>query len=317
MEIVPLENGPIEAAADMFVDKLRGLRKSAPALPETMLAPQRAAALLEKRARAGAGLAAIEDGRLVGYLSWFVVERFRDTDRSGAYCPEWAHGARTQGAARIYRGLYRAAAERWQAAGCGVHVLTLLAHEEAAREVWFWNGFGLSVVDAIRWTEPLVADTPRGLSLIKARPGDERTLAEIEAEHWRHYAAPPVQMSAGAPNTEEEFAALLADKNFHAWLALEGGTAAAYLRLESRSHGAANIVAAGDAIAITGAFTRPAYRGRKLAPALLAAAIDDARAAGFRRMSVDFESFNPEAAAFWPRYFTPVCFSVMRIPERA
>ncbi len=49
MEIVPLENGHIEAAAEMFVDKLCGLRKSAPALPETMLDPRRAAALLESR----------------------------------------------------------------------------------------------------------------------------------------------------------------------------------------------------------------------------------------------------------------------------
>ncbi len=316
MEIIPLESGHIEAAAEMFVGKLRGLRETVPALPETMLDPQRAAALLEKRARAGAGLAAVEDGRLVGYLSWFVVEQFRDTDRTGAYCPEWAHGARPEGAARIYRGLYRAAAQRWQAAGCGVHTLTLLAHEEAAREVWFWNGFGLGVVDAIRWTEPLAADAQGGLAQRRAGAGDARILAEIEAEHWRHYAAPPVQMTAGAPNTEEEFAALLADKNFHAWLALEGETAAAYLRLQSRSHGAASIVAAEDAIAITGAFTRPAYRGRKLAPALLSATIEDARARGFRRMSVDFESFNPEAAAFWPRYFAPVCFSVMRIPER-
>ena len=142
MEIIPLESGHIEAAAEMFVGKLRGLRETVPALPETMLDPQRAAALLEKRARAGAGLAAVEDGRLVGYLSWFVVEQFRDTDRTGAYCPEWAHGARPEGAARIYRGLYRAAAQRWQAAGCGVHTLTLLAHEEAAREVWFWNEIG-------------------------------------------------------------------------------------------------------------------------------------------------------------------------------
>lgn len=316
MEIVPLESAHLQPAAEMFVHGLVELRRTAPALPETMEDPQRAAALLEKRVRAGAGLAAIENGRLVGYLSWYVVEQFRGTERTGAYCPEWAHGARAEDAARIYRGLYRAAAGRWQAAGCGVHTLTLLAHEDEAREAWFWNGFGLSVVDAIRWTEPLAAAAPHGLALRRAAPGDARFLAEIEAEHCRHYAAPPVQMRAGAPNTEAEFAALLADENFHAWLALEGDTAAAYLRLESRSHGAASIVASEDAIAITGAFTRPAYRGRKIAPGLLAAAIEDARARGFARMSVDFESFNPEAAAFWPRYFTPVCYSVMRIPER-
>lgn len=316
MEIIPLETAHLQPAARMFVDKLRGLREIAPALPETMMDPEQAAARLEKRLQAGDALAAVANGRLLGYLSWFIVPNFRDTERTGAFCPEWGHGAVVEDAARVYRGLYRAAAQRWQAAGCGVHTLTLLAHEEAAREVWFWNGFGLGVVDAIRWTEPLAVGAPRGLALRRAGAGDARILAEIETEHWRHYAAPPVLMSAGAPNTEAEFAALLADKNFHAWLALEGETAAAYLRLQSRSDGAASIVAAEDAIAITGAFTRPAYRGRKAAAALLAVALEDARARGFRRMSVDFESFNPEAAAFWPRYFTPVCFSVMRIPER-
>jgi len=64
---------------------------------------------------------------------------------------------------------------------------------------------------------------------------------------------------------------------------------------------------------------------RRLAPrapapdvdALLRAALEDHRARGFRRCAVDFESFNPEAAAFWPRFFQPVCYSLMRIPERA
>jgi hypothetical protein len=31
--------------------------------------------------------------------------------------------------------------------------------------------------------------------------------------------------------------------------------------------------------------------------------------------AVNFESFNPEAATFWMRYFEPVGLSVMRVPE--
>jgi hypothetical protein len=49
---------------------------------------------------------------------------------------------------------------------------------------------------------------------------------------------------------------------------------------------------------------------------MLDAALRDYAARDFRRCSVDFESFNPEAAAFWLRYFEPVCYSVLRVPER-
>jgi hypothetical protein len=39
-------------------------------------------------------------------------------------------------------------------------------------------------------------------------------------------------------------------------------------------------------------------------------------AQGYTACSVDFESLNPEAAVFWMRYFEPVCYSVLRFPER-
>ena len=70
-------------------------------------------------------------------------------------------------------------------------------------------------------------------------------------------------------------------------------------------------------IAITGAYIRPAYRGRGLAPAILDAALRDYAGRGFERCSVDFESFNPEAAGFWLRYFKAVSYSVVRVPESA
>lgn len=31
--------------------------------------------------------------------------------------------------------------------------------------------------------------------------------------------------------------------------------------------------------------------------------------------AVDFEAVNPEATAFWMGYFTPICHSLMRVPE--
>jgi hypothetical protein len=38
-------------------------------------------------------------------------------------------------------------------------------------------------------------------------------------------------------------------------------------------------------------------------------------ARGLTTCAVDFEAFNPEAAAFWPRHFAIACMSLMRVPE--
>jgi hypothetical protein len=57
------------------------------------------------------------------------------------------------------------------------------------------------------------------------------------------------------------------------------------------------------------------YRGRRAAPAMLQAALAHYARLGLPALYTNFESFNPEAAAFWPRHFRPVCYSLMRAPE--
>jgi GNAT superfamily N-acetyltransferase len=124
-------------------------------------------------------------------------------------------------------------------------------------------------------------------------------------------------MMANAASTIEQCEALLNNPANAVWAAFEQGEAMGYLRFESASEGAASVVEDAGTVACTGAYVRPQYRGRGLAPALLDAALYDFAAQCYLRCSVDFESFNPTAFAFWMKYFTPACISVMRVPEKA
>ena len=63
------------------------------------------------------GIAAIEEGRLVGYMGWFLVKKFRDTDRKGAYVPEWGRACVEKSKTNIYRAMCRAAADQWAKLG--------------------------------------------------------------------------------------------------------------------------------------------------------------------------------------------------------
>lgn len=313
MEIRTYPQSDLPDMAALFIENFKRLRSTVPILPDLMESPQRVVDMLAHLP----GIAAYEGDQLVGYLGWYLVDAFRGTTRKGAYCPEWGHGARD---ASVYRALYRAASQQWAAAGCEVHAISLLAHDEAAREVWFWNGFGLTGVDAIRPITPLGIETPAGITIRTATLADVEAMVALEVEHSRHYRMPPISMAAHETQNAYDFAAFISNPANSIWLALDSSgdaeTAIGFIHVESSTFGAAAIVDAPDKISIGGTYVRPQYRGRRIAGAMLDAILRHHAAKGFVRCSVDFEAFNPEAAAFWTKHFALVCLSVTRIPEQ-
>ncbi len=316
MDMVAFSPENIRPAAALFVEQFRALRAGVPSLPPDMEDESRVAGLLERVMGACGGLAAVEAGRLLGYIGWYILDNFRDTDRRTAYCPEWAHGAVPGMRPAVYRALYRAAAMQWTRAGCHAHAVSFLARDPEVERIWFWNGFGLTVVDAVRPLRPLGAPHPDGFALSKATEDDVEDLLGLDAEHLQHYTESPPLMTVRPVRDGAAWREFLREPKNAAWLAMAGDGPAGFIQFEGSSVGAADVVNAETTIAITGAFVRPAHRGRGLAPALLDAALHDYDARGFERCAVDFESFNPEAAAFWVKYFEPVVFSAIRVPER-
>jgi hypothetical protein len=318
MQISPLTEAHLPAAASLFVAGLRRQRALTPALSARLEDVDHVVQKLAWLIGAGPAFAVLEDGRLVGFLGTILVPGFRGTGRKGAYVPEWGHGAAKGRAPAIYRALYRAAAERWAAAGCQVHAISILAHDRAAVDLWFWNGFGLTNVDAVRPLQPL-ADQPLVaiLAVRKATADDADALALLDEEHCRHYTAAPVFMAPPHQNNAAEFAAFIAKPDNSIWLAMDGDIPAGFLRFDGYEVDGVGVLEGEQTAFINGAYLRPVYRGQRAAPAMLDAALRDYAARNFASCAVNFESFNPEAALFWPRYFDPVCLSLTRIPETA
>jgi len=315
IEVTPFRDEFLPSAAHLWVERYRAQRALTPDLPEILLDENLVAEKIAGLAKASTLFAALQDGRLAGYLGAYLVRDFRHSGNRGSYSPAWGHAVRAGSTAEVYRALYRPAAAYWFENGCRLHCLTLLAGDQAARDVWFWNGFGLWVVDALRSIQPTGVQPAAGVSVRQARVEDAGLVAELEAEHYRHYGQPPVLMVPSAPADEFEYSEFLAQPENSAWLAFATGEALGYLRFESGTFGATDIVQSPQTIVNSGAFLRPQGRGLRAAPAMLDAALRHYAALGYQRCSVDFESFNPEAATFWTKYFQPVCLSVVRRPE--
>ncbi len=303
--------GPEHAfdAARMFVASLQRLRADVPALSGTLAD---IGAVAEKLSRMR-GFAAVQDGRLVGYLTgWFPIEAFRGADRVGAYVPEWGHCLDTDRAA-VYGALYRAASREWASAGCDTHALTILAND-ASLDTWFWHGFGLGTVDAVRSMEPLHLPAPDGFTVRAASPADATDLAVLDAEHTRHYAEPPVFMVPPSAFDAPTWSAFLADPRHTAWLAEDADGPFGFLRFD-RAFDGSDVIVSDTGVFISGAYVRATHRRRGAAAAILDAALRHHADEGLTCCALDFEAFNPEATAFWLRSFAPVCYSLMRVPE--
>lgn len=316
MNIIPFNEQLIPEASRLFIAGFNQQRIMSPNLPNRMastpVVEKKLCTLLDR-----VSMAAISDRKLVGYLGAFLVDDFRGAKRKAAYVPVWAHAAVPGGSREIYNALYRSASREWAKEGCQLHAISMLTYDPHTIQTWFWNGFGLSVVDAIRSIQPLADNTHTDLQIKKAGFEDIPEMVILETEHWQHYAQPPVFMVPQEPDDAAAFKEFLSTAANSVWTAWSGEQLAGYMKFENSSFGASEIVESDTTIAITGAFVRPAFRRRKAAYALLNAALHDYTAQGFLRCSVDFESFNIEAASFWPKYFNPVCFSMFRVPENS
>jgi ribosomal protein S18 acetylase RimI-like enzyme len=316
MEIAPFKKDYLPDMAEIFVQNYRKLRSNVAILPESMEDTDHVVAMLTSLLDNCPGVVALNAGKLLGYMGWYVVDHFRGTDWTAAYCPEWGHGTLQGENPEIYRVMYREAAKHWVDSGCQVHALTLLAHDRDAEKVWFWNGFGLAVIDAIRPMQPLESSLPTNLCIRKATPGDVEALRMMEVEHWQHYGQPPILMQAYHPDDTDALVHFLNEPHNSIWLAMDDNNYLGYLRFDASNSDSVAIVAAPDGVAATGAYVRPQYRGRGFATIMLDAALRGYAGQGFRHCSVDFESFNSEAVSFWLRFFEPVCFSLFRVPEK-
>lgn len=315
MELHPFTPHYLPAAAELFLENFRRLRQSVPALPAALEDEPLITGKIKQLLEFHPGVVALEEGRLVGYLTYMVLEDFRDTGRRAAYCPEWGHAATAPFQAQAYRRMYRAAAAQWAAQGCQVHAITLLADDQEALQTWFWNGFGMLVVDAVRPMTPLEREPKTLLRIRQAGAADAQALAALDVEHCRYYTQSPVFMVLRESQTVGEFSEFLEQPGNSAWLALDGALPVGFLRLNGYEFDAADAIASAETIFINGAFLQPGYRGRGASSAMLQAALQYHVRLGKTCCAVDFEAFNPDAATFWRHYFQPACLSLMRCPE--
>ena len=310
MTLVPFAHAHVLPASELVAAGVARLRRRVPVIPRAWTDPAHVARVVTGLADQGTGVAALDDGVLVGFQAAMVLD-----GRGGrwTFTPDVGHAAPPDAEGRVLTRLYAALAEGWVRTACAEHVVAVLADDEPAMGELASLGVGRYVVDLVADLAPIVAaPLPDGVTIRRAEATDAAALMDLDAGLRRHLEASPVLLRLPPGQPLEFHRRRLEHEAIATFIAEREGSAVAFLRIGPSANDVASIVRDPGTASVTGAFTRPDVRGLDVGSQLLRTAVRWAEDTGYVRWAVDHESANREAGRFWARHATPVVISMSR-----
>ena len=260
------------------------------------------------------GVAAIQDRKLAGFLSGVPINAYKGLNR-GVLCDIYAHGA-TGDKKDVYQRLYEHISEIWVRNGCLTHAISIFAHEKETVDTWFHLGFGNRYVDAMRPLTDITGIKDNHYQIRIAAEDDAERLLAIEREDRQYFSHAPLFMPVFDTLTIDDVREGLTSKDQFTWIAFDNERPVA--RMKIRKGGEYPFIAEEEGtINVRGAYALPEVRGTGVAVNLLSEIVQWAKAKGYERLGVDYESFNRLGSRFWERHFTPFAYCMFRkIDER-
>lgn len=307
MKIVPFLRGHANEAHLLALENYNEEREKVMILPALDAVPA-----LDAFAENGLGMAAVENGKLVGFLCGCAPWKGgmgAGKDVLCTFSPVHAHGAVRENRVKIYQDLYAAAAEMWVRKDILMHGIALYAHDENSIWAFFEYGFGKRCMDLIGTTEDGGKIRETGLHFAE-RTGERRAgLCVLRRALRKHIVQSPCFMA----ETEAEINAYLhrtETDGRRIFTAEKGGEVIALLDItESGENFSTEFENMWN---ICGAYCVPMYRGTGVMRGLLEQVKAVLKAENVSLLGVDCESINPAVNRFWQKFFTPYTCSVTR-----
>jgi GNAT superfamily N-acetyltransferase len=257
------------------------------------------------------GLAVASAGRIVGYMAYDLFDFHGERT---AFFPIMAHAAEEECKLEAYALMYRHLAQRLVEQGCINHLLSFFPPDQPLQRYLFELGFGLYVVDAFRGLDDIAVAPEAGtVNVRQAGMADLDALSALVKESDGYYAEPPLFLMREAEG-RDEIAPMLAAEDNALFLAFADSRAVGFMnvRVNHRDDPITLCDPTTACLDPLGAYIRQEYRGAGIGKRLLREVIAWARRMGAQTLHVDFESANPHASRFWPRYFAPAIYSLKR-----
>lgn len=307
MKIIDLSSTHIEEACQLVQLNYQEEKALLPILPEITTFPN-LAEFVENQL----GVAAFEGETLVGFLGCYSPWENHFGLTKGTFSPLHGHGSIQKNRSKIYDQLYQAASEKWVRQGILSHAISLYAHDSAAMEMFFNNGFGKRTCDAIQRTDEW--DWPIQTMTIKQIPSsDAHLITPLYNQLGKHMSKAPMFMPGKAKTIDFSDEMTKTGPYFGVY---DAGKLIAFLGVNEKV-GETFICEAPTMVSLGPAFALPDYRGQGIYLSLLSWVMKWLKTQGYSTCGVDFETFNYTARNFWTKAFIPYTYGLTRrIDER-
>lgn len=255
-----LKNCHLEDVAEIALKNYQVERNSVSFLPPGNNFKHLIRSRLKKLIAEETGAVARANGKIIGFIAGYKINDFWGNCK-GIYCPDYGHGVIGDNCKKIYQKLYKYSADRWVENGFTHHALTIYAHDRETVDTFFWLGFGLRCIDAMRKTTAIKKNyTDVNISEI----GKERIpeIADLQEELHNYFKKSPIFMPAEKADPEKYLENWLKNKNRHLWAAYKDDEAVGFMKIEPK--GERLITESEEVMNITGAYVKQEYESQKL-----------------------------------------------------
>lgn len=311
IKVIELNENHLESASELFTKYYKEAREKLNILPERYEKKEIILSLLQNIHKKSLGVAAIDNGEVIGYLTGLPIPNFKGTQR-GIYCPEWAHASIGGNRVKAYRAMYEKASAMWVQNGCLTHAITIISHDKEAIDLWFRNGFGMHVVDAVRSLELLPGNINSDIEIRKFKNDNIESVIDLLIGLQRHMASSPIYVPMINIENCKDVSEWLKNPDNAIWLGICKEQVVSIIEVSKKKSNDAQILSDEATISVGETYTKEEFRGYGITKAILQKVIEESLNDRYKRCAVVFESQNINGSDFWLKYFEPVCYSLVR-----
>ncbi|MBN1431133.1 MAG: GNAT family N-acetyltransferase [Anaerolineae bacterium] len=266
---------------------------------------------IEQHVGEGNGIVTLLDDTVIGFMTYDAFDFHAEPT---AFFPIMAHAAHEDYKLVAYSEMYNTLSQTLVDKGCLNHMMTFFAPDQRLQEYLYELGFGLYLVDAYRDQQPITPGTlSPDIEVKRAHSEALDPLSTLVKESDSFYHQAPLFLMREADG-KEAILEMLTDDNQAVFVAAKGKRLLGFIHV--RCHDENDVFTLRDTSTATidplGAYIKKEYRGAGIGRQLLHEAITWCCRQNISTIHVDFESANYHANQFWPRYFTPILYSVKR-----
>jgi ribosomal protein S18 acetylase RimI-like enzyme len=320
MKIIPFTTEHIEDAGTLLATRHRRDRAARPELPErlTRVEDARAAVKAALEKPFAEGVAAVDGGRLLGYLIGDLALDMLWGRSAWVRLPgcALAEGENTE----IIRDMYAVQGDKWlHGFGVNFHFAVMSTSDPALLHTWYSLSFGIEhmhgLMDLADWqmAEPPVT---AGITVRRATPEDRGVLEYLSDVIWKQQIQAPcwaIQPPERVEEQRKKWGEQVDDETASLWLAFRDGEPVGIQGFYPGEPDASDLLTPDSCIELCIAATRPEARGMGVGSRLFYEGLREAKEKGTRYALTDWRSTNLLSSRFWPKMgFQPAAYRLVR-----